>query len=52
MLCKTFFGFLVFYLFANHFHIQTNSVHAIPPGPKMITPIGLFLEMPIFIQYP
>ena len=43
--------FLIPYIFANHVLIQTNGVHAIALGPKMIAPIGLSAQFPKLIEH-
>jgi len=40
--------FLVLNAFPYHFRIQANGVNTGASGPKMITPIGLFLEVSKF----
>ena len=45
----TLFVLLVFDIFSDHFRIQAHCVNTVASGPKMITPLGLFFELFIFV---
>ena len=33
---------MIFYIFPDHFCIQTYGIYTVSSGPEMITPIGFF----------
>jgi len=42
----------MFYVFAYHLGIQTDGIHTIPFGPKMITPIGALFQFFKLVEHP
>ena len=50
LLASAFFSFLIFYVLAYHFRIQSDGIHTVAIGPKMIAPIRLRFERPEFVK--